>query len=149
MKCTSVQTDMTLAKDGHLSVRSVLLMKSAKPSRKKDDDSVEMLLYSPYTYYINPCEGQGIKTDITIELPPGIYGHVLSHQEAPLEAQAHIQGMVILPGSRKNIQLFVLNHSKTLCMINWGELLSSVIILQVFIPTLDILHQTGLQCSVV
>ena len=57
MKCTSVQTDMTLDKDGHLSVRSVLLTKSAIPPRKKDDDSVEILLYSPYTYYINPCEG--------------------------------------------------------------------------------------------
>lgn len=41
MKCdTSVQTDMSLNKDGHLSVRSVLLTKSVIPPRNKDDQNI-------------------------------------------------------------------------------------------------------------
>ena len=142
------QTEVSLMVDGHAWVRVTLLSKFAIEPTKKDEMSPEILLFSPHYCYIRPGSGQGIKTDIALELPMGVYGRVISHPEAPLNAQAKLEGMVIEPGSRSNVQLFVFNVGPLPCVIKKGDLLGAVIVLQSFIPRLDIRQRDGTRCAV-
>ena len=98
-----VQTDVSLTVDGHVWVKVKLLSSNAVPPTIDKEHAHEIQLYCPRDYTLASNTGQGVKTDISIELPCGIYGNVMGHPDSPLTGIARIENAVIKPCSRDNV----------------------------------------------
>ena len=141
-----VQTDLSLTVDGHVWARVTLLSSCAIPPTMDEEHTQEIHLYSPRGYNLASNVGQGIKTDLLIELPPGVYGNITGHPDSPLVGVMRLESAVIMLSSKENIQLFVYNSSGQRCEIKRGDLLASVFLLQNFIPILDIQPYNRREC---
>ena len=146
LKEAGTQTDVSLTVEGHVWVRVKLLSSQAIPPTKAMDDAQVIQLYCPKRYKISSNTGIGIRTDIALELPRGIYGHVTYHPRSSLAGIARLESTVIWPRSKDNVELFVYNGSKEDCKIQRGDLLASVLVLQNFVPVLDVRCKGDKKC---
>ena len=124
-----VQTDVSLTVEGHVWVKTVLLSKAAFPPCKREENSAEIILKCPETFYVRPKSGRGVKTDVSLELPPGVYGKVLSSPAARVNGWARVEDLTIDPCMKQNITIFVYNCTKDPGVIERGEVLAEVIVL--------------------
>ena len=138
-----VQTDLSLTVDGHVWAKATLLSVCAVPPMTDKEHAQEIQLYSPRGYYLGSNIGQGIRTDLSIELPQSVYGNVTGHPNSPLAGIVRLESAVIRLCSKDNIQLFVYNSSGEECNIQRGDLLASVVLLQNFVPILEIKPYNG------
>ena len=134
---------MSVNFEGKVLVRIVLLTGSAIPPMKRNPSDAKILLFSPNTYKIPSYTGISIKMDLSIELPPGIHADIVPDVEAPSRFKVRVENLVLLPCSRKNLEIFVYNFSANLCIIHKGELLAAMLVLQNFVPDLGVYYRNG------
>ena len=145
-KDVAIQTDLSLTVDGHVWVKVALLSVWAVPPTIDEKHEQEILIYSPKEYRIASNVGKGIQTDLSIELPRGVYGNITGHPDSPVAGVVRLENAIIRPCSKDNIQLFVYNSSGEECNIQRGDLLASVLLLQIFVPILDIKRYSRREC---
>ena len=68
---------------------------------------------------------------------------------ARVNAWARVEDVTIDPCTKQNVTIFVYNGTKEPCMIDRGEVLAEVIVLQGFVPILDIRYRDGSHCTIV
>ena len=141
-----VQTDVSMTVEGHVWVKVTLLSSYAIPPTTVKEHAHEIRLYSPRNYTLASNTGQGVKTDVSMELPRGVYGHVTGHPDLLLAGIVRLESAIIKPCSQNNVQLFVYNTSDGDYEIQKGDLLASVLLLQNFVPILDIQQYSGRKC---
>ena len=146
-KDVEVQSEVSLTPEGHIRVRVNLLSPQAVAPTKVTDNAPEIQLYSPRRYRVSSNTGLGIKMDISLDLPRGIYGHVTCHPESPISAIARLESAIIKPHSKDDIVLFVYNSNGSDCVIKQGDLLASVLVLQNYVPVLDFHRQGNWKCN--
>lgn len=145
----AVQTDVSMDQDGHSWVRATLLTEFAIQPTKRTECSREILLFSPHYCYIRAGSGVAIKTDVSLELARGTYGQIISQPEAQLGAQAKLEAAEIEACSTTNVTLFVFNVGQMPCIIKRGDLLGAVLVLQGFVPRLDIRRLDGARLAII
>ena len=134
---------VSIDQDGHCWVHVMLLSDFAVQPVKRDRGAKEILLFSPHYCYIRPGSGVGVKTDVALELARGVYGQVVSCPDAQLGTQVKLEGSQIEPCSMANVTLYVFNIGQFPCVIKRGDLVEAVLVLQGFIPHLDIQRCNG------
>ena len=145
----AVQTDVSMDQDGHSWIRVTLLSNYAIRPTKRTECSREILLFSPHYCYLRSGSGIAITTDISLELPRGVYGRIISQPEAQLGAHAKVEGAEIEACSTANVTIFVFNVGQLPCIIRRGDLLGAVLVLQGFVPCLDIRSRDGARVAII
>ena len=147
-KDVGVQTEISANTEGLLRSNVRLLYPWAVPPTIGTEDKHEIFLYSPRDYMVSSNKGLGIKLDVSIELPQGVHGQIICHPDSPLAGKARIENAVIKPCSKDNIEVFVYNYCGEDCEVEREDMLGSVLLLQNYIPRLEITYYENRKCSV-
>lgn len=101
-------------------------------------------LFSAENINIGPQDRVKIKTDLSIDLPSGTYGHIAPRSGLASNFFIGIGGGVVDPEYRGNIQIIVFNHEKKPFQVNKGMKIAQLIIQKIVcdakfieVPSLD------------
>ena len=105
------------------------------------DGGIDIL--SPYSYRMAPFETIVVLSDLTIELPEGVYGRVLAKEGTPFYMSVDILPTLIPPRYRHNVTVALFNHSCLEVVIERGEHIARLLPTRHFLPVLSIFSRDG------
>jgi dUTP pyrophosphatase len=114
----------------------VKLTESALPPTRGSSRAAAFDLRSAYDVVI-PASGNGlVKTDLSIQLPPGCYGRIAPRSGLSLHHHIDVGGGVVDGNYRGNVGVILFNHSNRPFQINRGDRIAQFTCQNIVYPTI-------------